>query len=72
MSDGLKTANVPQSWLTLGCFDDSRTRRMTFVAFVPCLMHDLRSTADFNGRRGAFGGAGVVAGGAGAVAAALA
>ena len=46
---------------------------MTFVAFVPCLMHDLRSAADFDGgEAGAFGGTGAAAGAVGADAAALA
>ena len=46
---------------------------MTFVAFVPCLMHDLRIAAVFEGAVGvAFGGAGAAAGAAGADAAALA
>ena len=72
ISVGLKVASVPQSWLTLGCFDGSGNRTMTLVAFIPCLTHDLRSAAVLDMGAGAFGTGGATAGAAGAEAAALA
>ena len=46
---------------------------MTFVAFMPCLMHDLHIAAVFEGAVGAaFGGVGTAAGAVRADAAALA
>ena len=73
MSVGLKAASVPQSWWTLGCLAVGRNRTMTFVAFVPCLTHDLRSAVVFDGgEAGALVGAGAATGAAGADAAALA
>ena len=56
----------------LGGFDGSGNRTMTLVAFVPCLMHDLRSAAVLDMGAGAFGTGGAAAGAAGAEAAALA
>ena len=72
MSVGLNVASVPQSWLTLGCFDGSGKRTTTLVAFVPCLTHDLRSAAVLDMGAGAFGAVEAAAGAAGAEAAALA
>ena len=73
MSVGLKAASDPQSWWTLGCLAVGGNRIMTLVAFVPCLMHDLRSAAVFDGgEAGPFGGTGAATGAAGADAAALA
>ena len=73
MSVGLNAASVPQSCWTLGCCAEAGKRTITFVAFVPCLMHDLRNAAVFDGgEAGAFGGAGIAAGAAGADEATLA
>ena len=45
---------------------------MTFMAFIPCQMHDLRRAAVLDGGVGAFGTGGAAAGAARAEAAALA
>ena len=68
----MKAASVPHSWLTVGCFEESVNRRITFVALVPCLRHDLRIAAVLEGGAEAFTVAGAAAGAAGAEAAALA
>ena len=52
--------------------DASGNRRMTFVALVPCLRHDLRIAAVLEGGTGAFGMAGVAAEATGTEAAAMA
>ena len=73
MSVGLNAASVPQSCWTLGCLAEGGNQTITFVAFIPCLIHDLRNAAVFDeGEAGAFRGAGAAAGAAGAEAATLA
>ena len=47
ISVGLNAASVPHTCWTLGCFAEAGKRTITFVAFVPCLIHDLRSAAVF-------------------------
>ena len=69
---GLNAASVPHNWLMVGCLEGSGNLRITLVAFVPCLRHDLRSVAVLEGGAGAFRGAETAAGAAGAEAAALA
>ena len=73
MSEGLKTTNEPQSWLTDGgCLIVSGKRTMTLVAFVPCFTHDLRIAAVLDRGAEAFGAGGATTGAARAEAAALA
>ena len=68
---GLKAASVPHNWLMVGCFDESGNQRMTFVALVPCLRHDLCIAAVLERGAEAFGEAGAAVGAARAEAAAL-